>query len=351
MLYNYHTCRPAILIPLFSILLSACQGKPAGEAAPATAAKLPVDVIIARDQVLDQQEIFVGTIIPQREVVIVSETAQRITRIAFTDGSYVQQGAVLYTLDDTGIQSRLRQVLAELKLARLNKDRMARLLETETVKQQEYDEALAQLGALEAQQDYLRTELDKTIIRAPFAGKAGISKVHQGAYVSTGMPLVMLQDQHNPKISFTLPERYLPLIATGTTVTFSTSLSEERYTASISATEPGLDAQDRSLRVQALTHSGKEIFHAGQSVKVYFNTEKKGATGITIPTEALVPGGQGYNAFIIKNSIAQPVPVTIANRTETEAIIASGLNAGDSIVVSNILRITGGTPVQAIVNK
>lgn len=60
---------------------------------------------------------------------------------------------------------------------------MANLLKTETVKQQEYDEALMRLNSLEAQQDYLRTELAKTVIRAPFSGKIGISKVHLGAYV------------------------------------------------------------------------------------------------------------------------------------------------------------------------
>ena len=48
---------------------------------------------------------------------------------------------------------------------------MTNLLKTETVKQQEYDEALMRLNSLEAQQDYLRTELAKTVIRAPFPVK------------------------------------------------------------------------------------------------------------------------------------------------------------------------------------
>ena len=59
-------------------------------------------------------------------------------------------------------------------------------------------------------------------------------------------------DQSSIKISFTLPERYLPLITSGTPIKFSTGLSEEQYSASITATEPGLDAKDRSLQVQAI---------------------------------------------------------------------------------------------------
>ncbi|MGJ1266786.1 efflux RND transporter periplasmic adaptor subunit [Sphingobacterium spiritivorum] len=353
MFYKYRTHQIGILIPLLSILFTACESKPKKEeaAAPAAAGKLPVDVIVAQEQELDQQEIFVGTLLPQREIAVVSETAQKITKVAFTDGSHVSQGAVLYTLNDADIKSRLRQVGAELKLARLTKDRMTNLLKTETIKQEEYDEALMRLNSLEAQQDFLQTELAKTVIRAPFSGKVGITKVHLGAYVSPGTPLVDLQDQSSIKISFTLPERYLPLIKTGIPVQFSTGLSEEQYNASITATEPGLDAQGRSLEVQAIANNSEGKFRAGQSVKVYFSTEKKGTTGVMIPTEALMPGGKGYNAFVIKGGIAKPVPVTISNRTETEAIITSGIKSGDSIVVSNMMRVGDGTPVQAVVKK
>ena len=69
---------------------------PKGSATP-VAGKLPVDIIIAQEKALEQQEIFVGSIMPYQEVAIVSETAQKITKVAFKDGSYVSQGAVLYT--------------------------------------------------------------------------------------------------------------------------------------------------------------------------------------------------------------------------------------------------------------
>lgn len=351
MFYKYHTPKLGILIPLLGVLLAACDSKPKKEAKAPAAGKLPVDILVAQEQTLDQQEIFVGTIMPHREVAVVSETAQKITKVAFKDGGYVSQGAILYTLNDADLRSRLRQVQAELKLARLNKERMANLLKTETVKQQEYDEAFMRFTSLEAQQDYLQTELAKTIIRAPFSGKVGITKVHLGAYVPPGTPLVNLQDQSSIKISFTLPERYLPLITSGTPIKFSTGLSEEQYSASITATEPGLDAKDRSLQVQAIASNSGGKFRPGESVKVYFSTEKKGTKGVMIPTEALMPGEKGYNAFVIKGGIAKPTPVVISNRTETEAIITSGIKSGDSIVISNMLRVGDGTPVQAVVKK
>ncbi|RZJ89002.1 MAG: efflux RND transporter periplasmic adaptor subunit [Chryseobacterium sp.] len=356
MLHNSTILRLGVLIPLLGILLIACENKPeksSGEK-PATntdASKLPVDIIVAQEQLLNHEEAVVGTMMSYREVSIVSEIPQKITKVAFKDGGYVSQGAVLYILNDADIKSRLKQVGAELELAELNKERMSNLLKTETVRQQEYDEAFMRFRSLVAQQDLLRVELAKTVIRAPFSGKIGISKVHLGAYVTPGAVLVMLQDQSNIKINFSVPEKYLPLIQTGNKVRFTSELSGEEYLATINATEPGLDDKGRSLQVQALANNTGGQFRPGLSAKVYFSATDKGAKGILVPTEALAPGTKGYTVFIIKNGVAKPAEVTISKRTETDAVITSGIATGDSIIVSNMLRLGDGTPVKAVVSK
>lgn len=356
MLHKSKIQKLGILIPLLGILLIACESKlekSTGETATAhpDASKLPVDIVIANEQLLNQEEAVVGTMVSNREVSIVSELPQKITRVAFKDGTYVSQGAVLYTLNEGDIRSRLNQVAAELELAQLNKERMGNLLKTETVRQQEYDEAYMHFRSLVAQQDLLHVQLAKTVIRAPFSGKIGISKVFLGAYVTPGAELVMLQDQSSIKINFSVPEKYLPLIQTGDTVRFTSELSDQEHVAIISATEPGLDAQGRSLQVQAIIKNNDGHFRAGLSAKVYFRVTDKGAKGIMVPTEALAPGEKGYTVFVVKNGVAKPVEVTISNRTETDAVITSGIKTNDSIIVSNMLRLGDGIPVKAFISK
>jgi membrane fusion protein (multidrug efflux system) len=121
--------------------------------------------------------------------------------------------------------------------------------------------------------------------------------------------------------------------------------------ATISATEPGLDVKGRSLQVQAITNNAGGKFRAGLSAKVYFRVTDKKAEGILVPTEALAPGEKGYTVFVIKNGVAKPMEVTISNRTETDAVITSGIMTNDSIIVSNMLRLGDGTPVKAVVSK
>jgi len=356
MLYKYTIQRLGILIPILSILLISCENKQekTSEKAPtpsADASKLPVDIIIAQEEQLDQKEAVVGTMMPYREVSIVGELPQKITQVSFKDGSYISQGTVLYKLNDADIRSRLKQVGAELNLAKLNKERLGNLLKTETVKPQEYDEAVMRFESLNAQEQLLRVDLEKTIIRAPFSGKIGISKVHLGAYVSPGETLVTLQDQSAIKINFSVPEKYLPLIKTGSKIKFTSELSDTEYFATIAATEPGLEAQSRSLQVQAITNNADGQFRAGLSAKVYFQVNNQGAKGITVPTEALAPGEKGYAVFVIKNGLAKPMAVTVSNRTEKDAIITSGIMPNDSIIVSNMLRLGDGTPVKAVLSN
>ncbi len=84
------------------------------------------------------------------------------------------------------------------------------------------------------------------------------------------------------------------------------------------------------------------------SAKVYFNTSADNEKGIMIPTEALIPGENGYSVFVVKNGLAKITPVTLNNRNEHEAQIGSGINNGDTVMVSNLLRAADGVPVTIV---
>ncbi|MCX2452010.1 efflux RND transporter periplasmic adaptor subunit [Pedobacter sp. PLR] len=356
MLKDTNKLKVIFLPVLCSMLLVACEAskektqKPSA-AASAEANKLDVDAIVVNEENLNHEEVIVGTMAPFQEVAIVSEIAQKIIQVAFQDGGYVNKGQLLYKLNDADLKARLKGLNSELQLARLNEQRIANLLKTETVNQQQYDETAVKLHALEAQREVLQVALNKTEIKAPFSGNIGISKVDPGSFVSPGTELVSLQDHGTIKINFSVPEKYLPLVKTGSKINFTTAVSDQQQSASIKATEPGLNAQNRALQVQAITANPGGKFRSGLSVKIHFSTSAKDAKAINLPTEALIPGEAGYSVFVVKNGSAKSMPVSIGNRTETVATIISGLNNGDSVIVSNLLRLGDGVPVQAAVSK
>lgn len=353
MLHRIKTWRTAFLYTIIAISAVACTNSEKISAdANGTSmevAKLPVDVIEAEELELNQEEVLVGTIKPYQEVAIVSELSQKITHIAFKDGDFVTKGKLLYKLNDADFKAKLKELHATLKLAKTNEQRYRSLLETETIRQQEYDEQQTNLNALQAQLEFLNYQLSKTEIKAPFSGKIGISKVDVGAFVSPGLELVNLQDQSKVKIHFSVPEKYLSQVKKGKEIQFSTQLSNTPLKATIIASEAGLDSQNRSLIVQAVSNNSKQEFVGGMSAKIHFSTVQDGAKGIKIPSQALIPGANGYNVFLLENDRAKTTSVSISNRTENEVTIVSGVKAGDKVIISNILRLGEGMPVTEVI--
>ena len=339
-----------LAIGALGMAILGCSTRAADKRSDASGApsKLPVDVKIVKYSSLIQEESVAGSILPNRQVEITSELPKKVTSIHFTDGTFVSKGQLLYKLEDGEIKARLKQVQAELALARLNESRLQQLLRNESVRQEEYDVALTRLQSLQANEELLQIELSKTFITAPFPGIVGITKVQAGSLVTPGTALVTLQEQGTVKVQFTVSEKYLSNLRKGSQIHFSVAGEKARIPARISATESGIDVQSRTITVHAIksNHDGK--LKPGMSATVYFSTVPEDAKGLTLPTQSLMPGAQGYSVFVIKNGVAKITPVTIGNRNESEALITSGLNDGDSVMISNILRSGEGTPVEIV---
>lgn len=313
--------------------------------------KLPVDVKVVRASALVQEESVAGSVLAKREIIVTSEVSKKVISIHFKDGSHVNKGQLLYRLDDSEIAARLKQIQSELALAKLTESRLSQLLKNESVRQEEYDVALTRLQSLQASEELLLVELSKTSITAPFSGVVGITKVEIGSLVNPGLPLVTLQDQGTVKIQFTVAEKHLPFVKTGKHIWFAILGDSVRLPATISATESGIDAESRTIMVQAFSANKNGKLRPGMSARVFVSTVEDNATGITLPTEALIPSAQGYSVFAVKNGVARITHVTIGNRTETDALITAGLNDGDTVMISNILRSGDGTPVEIVSTK
>jgi membrane fusion protein (multidrug efflux system) len=312
---------------------------------------LPVDVKVVTAANVSQNEVVAGSIIANRVVDITAELPKKISIVFFKDGSYVEAGQALYKLQDSDIKARIRQLDAELSLASINEKRLSELLKTESVRREEYDIAFARLQSLEAQKELLQVELSKTVIKAPFSGVIGISKVFVGSFVTPGVPLVGLVEQQVLKIQFSVAEKYLPVIKPGNKIWFTTELNSQMAAAVVVSTDASLDPQSRNIIVQAqFTNTGNK-YKPGMSARVSFSTSNKNEKGMMLPTEALIPGGDGYSVFVVKNGVAKLTAVKVGNRNENEALIKSGLQSGDSVMISNTLRAADGAPVAVVSYK
>lgn len=313
-------------------------------AAPAVA-PIPVDVITVAQESFDLRVQATGTLLARESVELVSELNRRLSKVRADEGAQVKKGQVLFELDAADLNAELGRLEVQARLAKVTLDRSQKLSSEGLSTQQELDTAQANLDAADAQRRVLGVTLSKTVIRAPFSGTLGLRRVSEGAWVSPSTVLATLQDTSTLKLDFTLPERYGGLVALGSEFQFKVSGSGESYKGKVLAQEPTVDKQTRSILVRGVVEQQPRLLPGTfATVEVPLRTEQ----ALLIPAIAVVPDVEGRRVFVVKDGTARGVPVEIGARTSDRVQILSGLNPGDQVVVSNLLRMRSGAKVKLL---
>ena len=186
--------------------------------------------------------------------------------------------------------------------------------------------------------------LQKTRIRAPFAGKVGLRRVSAGAWVTPETVLTTLSDTSKLKVDFALPERYVADVRVGHEFFFKVTGRPERFKGQVIAIEPEIDRATRSVSVRGLTENAEGELASGAfaNVEVPIGADKP---ILTVPAQALVPSVKGHGIWVLTDGKASLRPVEIGQRTADDVEIVSGLSAGDTVLVNNLLRLREGAPV------
>src|SRR5690606_29005244 len=211
------------------------------------------------------------------------------------------------------------------------------------ISQQGFDLAAAEVEILEAQKNATTVELEKTRIRAPFSGRVGVRQVSEGAYVSPATTLITLQDVSSIQVDFPVPERYAPDVKQGQKFTFTVAGMSRSFEGEVTVIEPTIDASTRSLQVRGVCAEPGGLLPGGfAEVTLMLDGMSQ---GLLIPSQALVPSPRGQGVYVIKDGKADLVPVDIGVRTPDQVQILRGLDEGDVIAVTNLLRLRPGLAV------
>ncbi|HEY2648459.1 MAG TPA: efflux RND transporter periplasmic adaptor subunit [Puia sp.] len=338
-------------IAYFSIMfIGGCYAKAEDKAKAVTviapaAPGIPVDGYIVKPAVLKDELEITGTLKSNQEVDIVSELPRKIIRVNVKDGASVVSGQLLFEMDNADLLAQLEKLQQQAKLARLNEERLRDLIQHEAVVQQDYDQAFTNLKVLEAQITELQVALNKTRIRAPFGGQLGIVNVYPGAVVSANTILTHIQDNSQVKLDFHVPEKYAQTITTGSAQKFTVASDSRQYTAIVIAREAGVDQNTRTLLIRAVSQNPGKVLLAGQSARLQLSLHSS-ADALMVSSQALIPSSQGYSVYTVKSNQVQLSAIEIGQRGPYTVEVLHGLNKGDTVVTSNLLRLMPGSFVQ-----
>ncbi|HYF68718.1 MAG TPA: efflux RND transporter periplasmic adaptor subunit [Ohtaekwangia sp.] len=304
----------------------------------------PVDAVVLKPSEVSEAIDINATLVANQEVQIVSEMTRKIVSVPVREGSTVKKGTLLFKLDNADLQAQLEKFRQQEKLTVLNEQRLKDLLAHDAVAQQDYDDASTQLKVLQAQIQELLVAIDKTNITAPFDGQIGMINVHPGSIVSTNTILTNIEDNRLIKVEFSVPEKYAALVSTGTEIIFTTAATNKTYKAKIAAVGGRLNENTRSLLVRAITPNVDGDLFPGQSARVSLKFNSS-SDALSVSANALMASSTGYTLFVAHDGIARAVPVQIGQRNASSVQIVSGLQKGDTVITSNLLRLAPGTPI------
>jgi membrane fusion protein (multidrug efflux system) len=306
-----------------------------------------VNIMVVKDTAVNNQIDITGTIDANERVSLISQTAGNITGIYFNEGAHVHKGQLLVKVYNQDLLASLQQYEAQMVLARDINNRNKILLEKEAVSKEEYETSLSSLNSLKAQADVVRAQIKRTEIRAPFSGVIGLRNISPGGYLSPSTSIATLVNIDPAKLTFSVPERYLPIIGKGSKVTFTVESSRENFNATVYAIEPALDANSRTITVRAKAPNPKNLLTAGAFAKINLTLDQIPKT-IMVPTECVIPDLKSSKIYIYQKGIAVARDVKTDLRTDTKIQVIDGLKAGDSIVVSGLIQIRPKSPLKIL---
>ncbi len=314
-------------------------------AAPAPVKKaLPVRLHEVAPEELVERLSTTGTVRANEQVELVSEISGKVAEILFEEGSRVAKGEVLLKIDDSELAAERQRIVHQLELAESREARQRELLEEGVQSQQDYDFALSQVNVLRSQASLIEARLQKTEIRAPFAGTVGLRYVSLGSYLTPQTKIASLQDIDPVKIDFAVPEKYAQKVRVGGEVDFQVCGSDGPCTGRRFALAPRVASGTRSLSLRATSSNPRGLLLPGAFADVEV-VIRRVDDALSVPSLAVIPELGGKKVFVYEDGKAQVRRVETGLRSAEKVEITAGLEAGDKVIVSAIQQLRPGLEV------
>jgi multidrug efflux system membrane fusion protein len=355
-----------LLLPIVFVSVS-CNRSPAQAASPAGPPPPLVSVTPARTRDVPHYLDEIGRNTAFESVNVMPQVAGRITERHFQDGENLRKGQLLFVIDPSPFKAQLdsakanlAQAEAALELAKVQFARDQELVGTRAISKQDYDtkkstvdQSAAQVEAAKAAIETAQINLDYCYIHSPIDGRAGARLVDVGNVVQANTTSLLSIQRIDPiYANFTITEVDLPQVQKemnrGTLKALVRLPSDPENNArpgKVEFLDNAVQNATGTVNLRATISNSDRHFWPGQfvNVKLVLDTQK-GA--VLVPSQASQISQQGPFVFVIKaDDTAELRRVTLGQPQGSDVVIASGLAAGERVVLAGQLLVRPGSKV------
>ena len=353
-----------LIIPVFFLFCAACTAK---KEKPRAKPPVPVKVVQALQKDVPVQVKAIGNIEAYTSVAIKSQINGQIARIHFTEGSDVEKGALLISIDPEPFQATVSQCEASLsrdqaqaRFAVEQAKRYEGLLKDGIVTHDQYDQLRANAESLAAAVvadraaiKNARIQLGYCSIRSPISGRTGTITLQAGNLVKANdLPIVTINQLSPIYATFSLPEKRLAelkrAMASGQLRIEAVIPNEPGATeaGTISFLDNAVNPATGTIKLKGVFANKSRKLWPGQFTDVVITLASR-QNAVVVPTQAIQTSQQGEFVYVVKpDNRVEMRQVTSATATGEETVIEKGLAAGETVVVDGQLRLTPGATVE-----
>ncbi|MGB2079199.1 MAG: efflux RND transporter periplasmic adaptor subunit [Vibrio sp.] len=326
-------------------------------------AALPVEVATMQTQQIYVTNNLPGRVIPYRIAEVRPQVNGIVLKRLFEEGADVKEGDVLYQIEPSTYRATLNNAKAELakaqadeSMARKTKNRYTALVNRHVVSKQDFDnaeaewqQAVAGVKVAQANVESAEINLEYTKIRAPISGRIGISKITEGALVTSGQAdyLTTIQQLDPIYVDMTQASNQMSRIHVNTaqgkspdvTVTLNNGQEYARQ-GKIAFSDISVDQTTGSQTIRALMPNPDKELLPGMYVRGSFKNTDPLST-ILVPQKSVQRNSQGkpFVYLVDENNKVVQQSIELGEQYQSSWIVNSGLSEGDRVVQSNLLKV------------
>lgn len=327
-------------------LLAAC-GDGDTPKGPQGRGNAPVPVVVAEvaEEPWTDHVRALGTVRAREAVTVTAKVSETVQRVHFQSGQEVARGAPLVTLSGQQQEAALASAQAALKEAEQLYARQSTLAGQQLIARASLDAQRATRDAARAQVAQIRANLSDRVIRAPFAGVLGIRQVSPGALVTPGTEIATLDDIARVFVDFPVPETELADVSPGQPLVGRVGTYGDRsFDGKVETVSARLDAGSRAATVRGDFANDDRALKPGMLVQVALARDTRQA--LVVPEIAVQQVGTETFVWRVKPDMTvEKVDVEVGGRVPGKVMLASGIKAGDRIVVEGTGKVQPGSTV------
>ncbi len=308
---------------------------------------IPVMTGKAAMATMSSEFIVVGNFAPFKQVAVMSETAGKIVALNFDNGTTVQAGATLASVDNELLKIQLETTKTNLAKAENDLGRLQRLLGEGGVTQQQIDDAKLGIENLRLQIRASEKQISMSYVKAPISGVVTHKMVERGSLIAPAMQLATITNISRLKMQVYLTAEQVVTVKKGQRISMKADLfADKNFEGTVTFIDVNAESSRRYLvEIEIVNHG--DLLKAGMTGTVFF----KGGTArevLSVPREAIVGSLQDAKIYLVEGGKAVLRSVQVGSVFNDHVQIKDGLKVGDVIVISGQINLEDGKEINLV---